>query len=105
MDFFFYGSPPPVYDNLCDLDPANPFPVPDVSFPNSFTSSPYMVPSMNDYGPVYEAATMATSMPSPASSSCESSCGGSWNQAEEVPMPNLPMGSFDDSCSESSQSK
>ncbi|KAJ6111881.1 hypothetical protein N7523_007942 [Penicillium sp. IBT 18751x] len=109
MDFFFYGPPPPVYDNLCDLDATNPFTVsegvPDVSsFPNSFTSSPYMVPTMHDYGHVYEPAAMATSVPSSASSSCGSNY-GSWTQAEEVPLPNIQMSSFDDSCSDSSQSK
>jgi hypothetical protein len=109
MDFFFYGPPPPVYDNLCDLDQASPFGVPEVvsdasSFPNSFTSSPYTVPTMSDYGHVYEAVPMATSVPSSASSSCGSSCGGNWNQADELPMPNnVPSGSFDDS--DSSQSK
>lgn len=110
MDFFFHGPAPPVYDNLRDLDSASPFAVsevvPDVSsFPNSFTSSPYMVPTMNDYGHVYEAVAMATSVPSSASSCCGSSYGGSRNHAEEVPMPNIPMGSFDDSCPDSSQSK
>jgi hypothetical protein len=109
MDFFFYG-PPPVYDNLCDLDQSSHFTVPEVvpdvsSFPNSFTSPSYMVPTMNDYGHVYEAAAMANSVPSSASSSCGSNYGGGWNHAEEVPMPNIPMSSFDDSCSDSSQSK
>lgn len=102
MDFFFYGPPPSIYENPCDLDPASPFAMSDVmpeacSFPSSFTSSPYMIPRMNDYGPVYDAHPVATSVPSPASSNCGSSCAGSWSQAEEVPMPNYPLGSFDDS--------
>lgn len=110
MDFFFYG-PTPIYDNLCDLDSASPFAMSEVmpeacSFPSSFTSSPYMIPPMNDYGTVCDASTMATSVSSSASSSCGSSCGGSMSQAEEVPMPNYPSGQYDDSCPDSpSQSK
>lgn len=84
MDFFFYGSTP-IYDTLCD----SPFPMSDVlseppSFPNSFTSSPYMIPPMTaEPGPIYDPSPMGTSAPSSASSTCGSSY---TSHAEEVPM-------------------
>ncbi|KAJ5153088.1 uncharacterized protein N7482_009566 [Penicillium canariense] len=99
MDFFFYGSSPLYETNLCDLDAASPFVpdlVPDATY--SFTSSPYMYsPVGNIPSTFYDIA--ATSVPSSASSSCGSSCGSnSWsNLPEEVPMPNYPLTSCDDS--------
>ena len=101
MDFFFYGSPQPIYEPaLCDLDAAaSPFAVseviPDAAY--SFTSSPYMYSPMHDFPPVYE-HPVSTSVPSSASSTCGSTCGSSsWNNtmAEEVPMPSYPLASDD----------
>ncbi|KAJ5233914.1 uncharacterized protein N7469_005680 [Penicillium citrinum] len=92
MDFFYgMGAPQaPVYDSSFDLEPASPF-VPEVH-PEiySFTSSsPYMYsPPMQvkefpfkDFQ-MYEAPPMATSLPSSASSTCDSV---GWNIPEEVP--------------------
>lgn len=106
MDFF-YGSTPG-YETLCDLDAASPFAMSEVmpeacSFPSSFTSSPYMIPPLSDTGPIYDVSTIATSVPSSASSTCGSSYGGSMSQAEEVPLPtsNNPWRHYDDSCPDS----
>lgn len=108
MDFFFHGSTS-AYEPLCDLDAASPFAMSEVmpearSFPSSFTSSPYMIPPLQDNGPVYDASIIATSVPSSASSTCGSSYGGSMSQAEEIPPPtsNHPWRPhYDDSCPES----
>lgn len=104
MDFFFYGSTTPIYDTLCD----SPFPISDVlpeppSFPNSFTSSSYMIPPMTaEPGPIYDPSTMATSVPSSAGSTCGSS---HTSHVEEVPMPTYPLAQ-EDSCPDSpSQTK
>ncbi|KAJ5594230.1 uncharacterized protein N7459_000438 [Penicillium hispanicum] len=110
MDFFFYG-PQPVYDNLCDVDPASPFGVPEVG-PEvfTFTSSPYVYSPVSTEFSFYDVRPMATSVPSVPSSassncgsSCDSSCGGSssWNLPEEVPMPSYPIGPCEDSCPDS----
>lgn len=104
MDFYFYGSTP-VYEQTYDLDPASPFAMSEVmsdacSFPSSFTSSPHMIPPMNDFAPTYDHSTLATSIPSSASSICGSIYGG-MSQTEEVPMPNYPLSQYDDSFSDS----
>ncbi|KAJ5115082.1 hypothetical protein NUU61_000841 [Penicillium alfredii] len=97
MDFFFYG-PQPVYDSTMDLDPSSPFSVPEV-VPEvySFTSSPYIYPTVSDF-PVYD--TIPKSVPSSASSVTSSS---SWNlPCEDVPMPTYPVGPVNyDSCPDS----
>lgn len=117
MDFFYGMGPPqtaPVFDSSFDLDPVSPF-VPEVipeAIPEvhpeiySFTSSPYMysptVPvkefPVKDFQ-MYGAPHMATSVPSPPSSTCGSACG--WNGPEEVPMPSYPLSMCEDSCSDS----
>lgn len=108
MDFYFYGSPQ-IYDTTYDVDPASPFAMSDVmseacSFPSSFTSSPYMIPPMNDFTPVYDHPTLATSIPSSASSTC-SSIYGSMAQPEEVPMPIYPLSRYDSYPDSPSQTK
>ncbi|KAJ5111175.1 hypothetical protein N7532_001710 [Penicillium argentinense] len=114
MDFFYGMGPPqppiydPQFDTQFDLDPASPFvpeTIPEVHPEiHSFTSSPYMYSTppppvkgvpVQDFQ-MYEVAPMPTSVPSPPSSTCGSSC---WNGPEEVPMPSYPL--TEDSCPDS----
>ncbi|KAJ5965618.1 hypothetical protein N7481_012332 [Penicillium waksmanii] len=110
MDFFYgMGAPQaPVYDSSSsfDMDPASPF-VQEVH-PEiySFTSSPYMYsPAMpikeipiKDFQ-MYEAPPMATSVPSSASSTCDSV--GGWNTHEDLAITSYPLSLVEDSGPES----
>lgn len=108
MDFFYgMGAPQaPVYDSSFDMDPVSPF-APDVH-PEiySFTSSPYMysptVPvkeiPMKDFQ-MFEAPPMATSVPSSASSTCDSAYG--WNYHEELSVTSCPLNMSEESGPES----
>ncbi|KAJ5885192.1 hypothetical protein N7495_009702 [Penicillium taxi] len=105
VDYYFYGAPQ-IYDRIYDIDTCSPFSsgkaevTPDAY---SFTSSPYFYSPVNDYSTYYDAQAMTTSVASPASSTCGSTCGNSWNMLEEIPMPSfpIPMAIGDDSCPDS----